>query len=249
VYAPIQRGSFDKTSDVPREYNLNPKIEFVESSIEPESRASPTTTTTPLLHSRESSLAISQTPSQPPESHDATPTGDTVEQKPIVPRKHEFMSESPTRVKTLHPDLRETTPRSNRSSLALSHSRRSRSINTEITQETEEQPLSTVRIEHTPGPPGGMYPSPPPIHDPLGPAAQAPFLPAKSEYDGPDIYYSCRPGGPSTFDLLGTLPLEPFGVLDWDISEREEEIYESDDIRVEHKVMHALWLRWIMLNR
>lgn len=43
--------------------------------------------------------------------------------------------------------------------------------------------------------------------------------------------------------------MEPFGVLEWDILEREEEIYESDDVAVEFKVMHALWVRWITLNR
>jgi len=43
--------------------------------------------------------------------------------------------------------------------------------------------------------------------------------------------------------------MEPFGVLEWDILEREEEIFESDEIKVEYKVMHALWLRWIVLNR
>lgn len=87
------------------------------------------------------------------------------------------------------------------------------------------------------------------MQDPLGPATKFPYLPAKSEYDGPDIYYSCRPGGPSPFDLLGTLPIDPFGVLEWDILDREEEIFESDDVKVEQKVMSALWLRWITLNR
>lgn len=63
------------------------------------------------------------------------------------------------------------------------------------------------------------------------------------------MYYSCRPTGPSVFDLLGTLPMEKFGVLDWDVIDREEEIWESDDVREEYKVMQALWMRWIMLNR
>ncbi len=51
------------------------------------------------------------------------------------------------------------------------------------------------------------------------------------------------------FDLLQMLDMRPFGVLAWTIIEREEEIFESDDIRDEHKVMHALWARWILLNR
>lgn len=51
------------------------------------------------------------------------------------------------------------------------------------------------------------------------------------------------------FDLLQMLDMRPFGVLAWTIIEREEEIFESDDIKDEHKVMHALWARWILLNR
>lgn len=43
--------------------------------------------------------------------------------------------------------------------------------------------------------------------------------------------------------------MEPFGVLAWAITDREEEIFESDEMRDEYKVMHALWARWIMLNR
>ena len=93
------------------------------------------------------------------------------------------------------------------------------------------------------------YPTPPPADNLLGPAAQPPYLPAKSEYGGPTVYHSYRPGGPCLFDLLNTLPLEPFGVLDWEILDREEEIYESDDVKEEYKVMHALWARWIFLNR
>lgn len=87
------------------------------------------------------------------------------------------------------------------------------------------------------------------VDDPLGPAARPPYLPAKSEYGGPDIYYSRRPDGPRIYDLLGTLPMECFGVLAWAVLDKEEEIFESDDMKDEHKVMHALWARWIILNR
>lgn len=93
------------------------------------------------------------------------------------------------------------------------------------------------------------YPNPPPPDDLLGPAARWPYLPAKSEYDGPEIRYSSRPGGPRIYDLLGTLPMEPFGVLGWAVLDREEEIFECDDIKDEYKVIHALWARWIILNR
>lgn len=48
---------------------------------------------------------------------------------------------------------------------------------------------------------------------------------------------------------MDTLPLEPFGVLDWAVLDREDEIFESDDVKDEYKVMHALWARWVVLNR
>ncbi|KAJ3507036.1 hypothetical protein NLJ89_g6530 [Agrocybe chaxingu] len=77
----------------------------------------------------------------------------------------------------------------------------------------------------------------------------ATFEKPASDYGGPTVYYSSRPGGPCLFDLLGTLPMEKFGVLDWDVIDREEEIYETDEVKEEYKVMHALWARWILLNR
>ncbi|KAF9527426.1 hypothetical protein CPB83DRAFT_856154 [Crepidotus variabilis] len=106
----------------------------------------------------------------------------------------------------------------------------------------------------TPGPsttpsPGPRYPTPPPRSNPRGPAAQKPYLPAHSEYGGPTVWYSCRPGGECLLDLLGTLPLEPFGLLAWEVLDREGEIFEADDIRDEYKVMHSLWARWSMLHR
>jgi hypothetical protein len=86
-------------------------------------------------------------------------------------------------------------------------------------------------------------PTPPPRSDPLGPAAQYPYL-----LESDDIY-SCRVGGPRLYDLLNTLPLDKFGVLAWVILDREEEIFEIDNVRDEDKVMQALWFRWIFLNR
>jgi len=106
---------------------------------------------------------------------------------------------------------------------------------------------TTSSTQKTPRP--SRFPSPPPLSNPLGPAAQPPYLPAKSEYGGPDIFYSCRPSGGCLYDLLNTLPMEPFGVLAWDVLDREDEIYDSDNVKDEYKVMHALWARWIVLNR
>jgi len=84
------------------------------------------------------------------------------------------------------------------------------------------------------------------MEDPLGPAAQYPYLPESSE-DG-ELHFTCRPGGARIYDLLNSLPLAPFGVLSWFIVDREEEMFELDDVLDEDKVMQALWGRWILLN-
>ena len=43
--------------------------------------------------------------------------------------------------------------------------------------------------------------------------------------------------------------MEEFGALSWYIIDKEEEIFECDDVRDEDKVMQALWARWIFLHR
>lgn len=93
------------------------------------------------------------------------------------------------------------------------------------------------------------YPRPPPSSNRLGASARQPYLPAKSSFGGPDIDYSTRIGGPFLFDLLQLLPLESFGVLDWMVLDREEEIFADEELEDEQKVIAALWARWIMLNR
>ncbi|KIK41670.1 hypothetical protein CY34DRAFT_193961 [Suillus luteus UH-Slu-Lm8-n1] len=98
--------------------------------------------------------------------------------------------------------------------------------------------LSRASSSHASG-----MPTPPPRPDPLGPSAQYPYL---LESDG---IYSCRVGGPRLYDLLNKLPLDKFGVLAWVILDREEEIFDIDNVRDEDKVMQALWFRWIFLNR
>ncbi|KAF8555799.1 hypothetical protein OG21DRAFT_811504 [Imleria badia] len=81
----------------------------------------------------------------------------------------------------------------------------------------------------------------------LGPSAVPPYLPETDERG--DVYYSCRIGGPRLFDFLNTLSLKPYGVLKWVIIDREEELFELDDILDEDKVIQALWFRWIFLHR
>ncbi|KLO05309.1 hypothetical protein SCHPADRAFT_1002977 [Schizopora paradoxa] len=85
------------------------------------------------------------------------------------------------------------------------------------------------------------YPTPPPRSNLEGPSAVYPYLPRDQ--------YSARPGGAKLYDLLNTLSLEPFGLMAWFIVEREEDVFELDDLRDEDKVMQALWARWILLNR
>lgn len=111
-------------------------------------------------------------------------------------------------------------------------------------------PTETVEPARPPSYRGSLperYPSPPPPSNPEGPAAQYPYL-YVLEKDG-EVPYSCRPTGPKIYDLLNSLPLEPFGVLSWMIVDREEDLYELEDVNDEDKSMLALWNRWIMLNR
>lgn len=74
-----------------------------------------------------------------------------------------------------------------------------------------------------------------------------PFLP-QTNADGQEVY-SCRIGGPRIYDLLNELSLDEFGLMSWAIVDREEELFEMDDVRDEDKVMLALWNRWIMLHK
>ena len=39
------------------------------------------------------------------------------------------------------------------------------------------------------------------------------------------------------------------GVLEWEVTEMEEDIFKLNDVRDEDKVMWALWGRWIRTHR
>jgi hypothetical protein len=93
------------------------------------------------------------------------------------------------------------------------------------------------------------FPEPPPYSNLLGPARMRPYLPYTLYPDGPTIFYSCRPGGEKLYDMLAVLPLDEFGVLSWAVLDRDEEIFEVDDLTDEQKVMHALWARYMFLHR
>ncbi|KAF5352181.1 hypothetical protein D9758_009223 [Tetrapyrgos nigripes] len=100
-------------------------------------------------------------------------------------------------------------------------------------------------------------PPPPPKGDSLGPAARHPYLPTRTPQFMVEKYrwktkylsHSSRPGGETLYDLLGVLPLEPYGLMAWQVLDTEDEIFESDDLRDECKVIAALWARWMVLNR
>ncbi|KAA1473000.1 hypothetical protein DENSPDRAFT_872540 [Dentipellis sp. KUC8613] len=100
--------------------------------------------------------------------------------------------------------------------------------------------------------PSELFPRRPFIDDeprPGGPAARYPYMPIV--HGNTTLLYSCKPvTGPRLLDFVDTLEIENHGVAGkWLIWEREDEIFELDDVRDEDKVMCAVWNRWIALHR
>ena len=77
------------------------------------------------------------------------------------------------------------------------------------------------------------YPTSPPLNNLEGPAAVYPHISENT--------YLTRSVGPTLFDLLNELSLEPFDLMTWYIIDREEDIFELDNMRNEDKVMLTLW--------
>lgn len=221
-----------------------------------------TTSTTPSMPP--TSPRMSTTPSTSTLFSDTTPLNEDEDIKPFSHQISTLRSQS-----TITSSSRQSLPASSSSRQSLAASSSSGWTSTTIptssssasrssvattvtttTTTTTHPATSTSRPTPTPTVAGGKeYPAPPPLDDPLGPAARPPYLPAHSDYGGPTVYYSVRPCGETLFDLLGTLPLDEFGLLAWAVLDKEEEIFESDDVKDEQKVILALWGRWIMLNR
>ena len=82
--------------------------------------------------------------------------------------------------------------------------------------------------------------------DPLGPLAVFPYFPTD---DDDSLRFSCRPCGPRLFDLVARIPASEYGLTSWSLFERDEELFEIDDVRDEEKAMQALWNRWIFSER
>jgi len=85
--------------------------------------------------------------------------------------------------------------------------------------------------------------------DPLGPLGLYPYLISNVQDDDENLIISCRPCGPRLFDLVAGYPMSDYGLTSWSLLERDEELFEIDDIRDEEKAMQALWNRWIFSKR
>ncbi|KAI0264680.1 hypothetical protein BC834DRAFT_250486 [Gloeopeniophorella convolvens] len=85
--------------------------------------------------------------------------------------------------------------------------------------------------------------------DPLGPAAMSPYLPVNIHGSEESFRFSSRPGGQRLFDLVSRYPMSDYGLTSWSILERDEELFEIDDMRDEEKALQALWNRWIFSKR
>jgi hypothetical protein len=85
--------------------------------------------------------------------------------------------------------------------------------------------------------------------DPLGPLGVYPYAFPDVHDDKDRLITSCRPCGPRLFDLVAGQPMSNYGLTSWSILERDEELFEIDDMRDEEKAMQALWNRWIFSER
>jgi len=85
--------------------------------------------------------------------------------------------------------------------------------------------------------------------DPLGPLGVYPYTLPNVHDDNESLVTSCRPCGPRLFDLIARHPMSDYGLTSWSLLERDEELFEIDDIRDEEKAMQALWNRWIFSER
>ena len=101
-------------------------------------------------------------------------------------------------------------------------------------------PLTSHRPSFAPAAIGGSAPQVQ-VTDPLGP------LPHADDYKS--LHFSCRPCGPRLFDLVAMFPASDYGLTSWSLLERDEELFEIDDVRDEEKAMQALWNRWIFSER
>jgi hypothetical protein len=90
----------------------------------------------------------------------------------------------------------------------------------------------------------------PKARDPLGALGPRPLLSSGVNDDNDSLLgLSCRPCGPRLFDVIAKDPISQYGLTSWSLLERDEELFEIDDVRDEEKAMQALWNRWIFFKR
>lgn len=86
--------------------------------------------------------------------------------------------------------------------------------------------------------------------DPLGALGTHPRLLSSVDDDNDNLLgLSCRPFRPRLFDVIAKDPISRYGLTSWSLLERDEELFEIDDVRDEEKAMQALWSRWIFFKR
>jgi hypothetical protein len=86
--------------------------------------------------------------------------------------------------------------------------------------------------------------------DPLGALGTHPYLSSSADDDNDTLGISCRPCGPRLFDLIARDDtISDYGLTSWSLLERDEELFEIDDVRDEEKALQALWSRWIFSQR
>jgi len=89
----------------------------------------------------------------------------------------------------------------------------------------------------------------PNARDPLGALGSCPRLSSSVDDDNNGLLgLSCRPCGPRLFDVIAREPIFKYGLTSWSLLERDEELFEIDDLRDEEKAMQALWNRWIFFQ-
>jgi len=85
--------------------------------------------------------------------------------------------------------------------------------------------------------------------DSLGALGTHPYLSLSVDDDNDGRGLSCRPCGPRLFDLVARHPISGYGLTSWSLLERDEELFEIDDVRDEEKAIQSLWNRWIFFQR
>ena len=86
--------------------------------------------------------------------------------------------------------------------------------------------------------------------DPLGALGTRPRPSSSADDDNDSLLgLSCRPCRPRLFDIIAKDSISKYGLTSWSLLERDEELFEIDDVRDEEKAMQALWNRWIFFKR